>query len=114
MLIVRDYDNVEYPLLSVKAVNEELNGQHSIELKIPQQKNNNLDLKLIDKLWEINYQTIDYKIMYVKQVTKGDSFYLDVRAIPLFYWDMDKQIIHENKDGHYTGVNAFKDRKSVV
>ena len=78
-----------------------------LELKIPKQ--NNLDLKLIDKLWEINYQTVDYKIMYVKQVTKGDSFYLDVRAIPLFYWDFDKQIVHENKDGHYTGTNAFTD-----
>ena len=68
-----------------------------------------MDLKLIDKLWEINYQTVDYKIMYVKQVTKGDSFYLDVRAIPLFYWDFDKQIVHENKDGHYKGTNAFTD-----
>ena len=45
--------------------------------------------------------------MYVKQVTKGDSFYLDIRATPLFYFDMDKQIIHEDKDGHYTGKNAF-------
>ena len=107
MLTIRDYNNNEYPLLAIKTINEELNGQHSIELKIPKQ--NNLDLKLIDKLWEINYQTIDYKIMYVKQVTKGDSFYLDVRAIPLFYWDMDKQIVHENKDGHYTGTNAFTD-----
>ena len=105
MLVIRDYSNNEYPLLAVKTVNEDLNGNPVLELKIPKQ--NNLDLKLIDKLWEINYQTVDYKIMYVKQVTKGDSFYLDVRAIPLFYWDFDKQIVHENKDGHYTGVNAF-------
>src|SRR5699024_4377380 len=76
-------------------------------LKVTQQRNNNIELKEIDKLWEINYKTVDYKIMYVKQVTKGDSFYLDVRAIPLFYWDFDKMIIHENKDGHYTGKNAF-------
>ena len=107
MLVIRDHNKNEFPLLAVKTINEELNGQHSIELKIPKQ--NNLDLKLVDKLWEINYQTVDYKIMYVKQVTKGDSFYLDLRAIPLFYWDMDKQIVHENKDGHYTGVNAFTD-----
>ena len=107
MLTIRDYDNNEYPLLAVKTVNEELNGNHDIELKVPQQRNNNLDLKQIDKLWEINYKTVDYKIMYVKQITKGDSFYLDIRATPLFYFDMDKQIIHENKDGHYTGKNAF-------
>lgn len=107
MLTIRDYDNNEYPLLAVKTVNEELNGNHDIELKVPQQRNNNLDLKLIDKLWEINYKTVDYKIMYIKQITKGDSFYLDIRATPLFYFEMDKQIIHENKDGHYTGKNAF-------
>lgn len=107
MLTIRDYDNNEYPLLAVKTVNEELNGNHDIELKVPQQRNNKLDLKLIDKLWEINYKTVDYKIIYIKQITKGDSFYLDIRATPLFYFDMDKQIIHEDKDGHYTGKNAF-------
>ena len=109
MLTIRDHNKNEYPLLAVKTVNEELNGNHDIELKVPQQRNDSLDLKEIDKLWEINYKTVDYKIMYIKQITKGDSFYLDVRAIPLFYWDMDKQIVHENKDGHYTGTNAFTD-----
>lgn len=108
MLTIRDYENNEYPLLSVKTVNQELNGQHDIELLIPQQRNNNLDLKKIDKLWEIDYQTVTYKIMFIKQITRGNSFYLEVKAIPLFYWDMDKQIIHENKDGHYTAQNAFK------
>nr|WP_068129255.1 phage tail spike protein [Nosocomiicoccus ampullae] len=107
IIFIRDLKGNEYPLLAVKTVNEELNGNHGIELKVPQQRNNNLDLKEIDKLWEINYKTVDYKIMYIKQITKGDSFYLDVRAIPLFYWDFDKQIIHEDKDGHYTGKNAF-------
>ncbi len=107
MLTIRDHKNNEYPLLAVKTVTEDLNSNPVLELKIPKQ--NNLDLKLIDKLWEINYQTVDYKIMYVKQVTKEDSFYLGVRAIPLFYWDFDKQIVHENKDGHYTGTNAFTD-----
>ena len=72
MLTIRDHKNNEYPLLAVKTVTEDLNSNPVLELKIPKQ--NNLDLKLIDKLWEINYQTVDYKIMYVKQVTKGDSF----------------------------------------
>ena len=107
MLTICDYKGNEHSLLSVKTVNEELNGQHSIELKVPQQKNNNLDLKQIDKLWKIIFKTVEYRIVYLKQITKGDSFYLDIRAIPLFYFDMDKQITHENKSGHYTGVNAF-------
>lgn len=109
MITIIDYKGNEYPLLAIKTINEELSGQHDLELKVPQQKNNHLDLLKIDKLWEVNFQNVEYKIVYIKKVTKGDSFYLDIRAIPLFYWDFDKMIVHENKDGHYTAVNAFND-----
>ena len=108
MLIIRDYSGTEYPLLAVKIVNSELNGQEDIELTIHQQKNNSLDLKTVDKLWELDYNNITYKIVYVKQQTRGDGFYLNVRATPLFYWDFDKSIIHENHDGSHTANEAFK------
>ena len=108
MLTIRDYNGTEYPLLAVKIVNSELNGQEDIELTIHQQKNNNLDLKTIDKLWEIDYNNITYKIVYVKQQTRGNGFYLNVRATPLFYWEFDKSIIHENHDGSHTANEAFR------
>ena len=108
MLTIRDYNGTEYPLLAVKIVNSDLGGQEDIELTIHQQKNNNLDLKTIDKLWELDYKNITYKIVYVKQQTRGNSFYLNVRAIPLFYWDFDKSILHENHDGSHTANEAFR------
>lgn len=108
MLSIRDYDGNEYALRAVKVHTSELNGQDDLELTVHQQQNNNLDLKTIDKMWEIEYLNIDYKIIYVKQQTKGDSFYLEIRAIPLFYWDMDKQIIHDNLDGSYTAAEFFR------
>ena len=108
MLTIRDYNNNEYPLLAVKVVNSELNGQEDIELTIHQQKNNSLDLKTVDKLWEIDYDNITYKIVYVKQQTRGSSFYLNVRATPLFYWEFDKSIIHEDNDGSHTANSAFR------
>ena len=108
MLVLRDYNKVEYPLLATKVVNSELNGQEDIELTIHQQKNNNLDLKAIDKLWELDYNNITYKIVYVKQQTRGNGFYLNVRATPLFYWEFDKSIIHENHDGSHTANEAFR------
>src|SRR5699024_9451496 len=108
MLVLRDYNKVEYPLLATKVVNSELNGQEDIELTIHQQKNNNLDLKTIDKLWELDYNNITYKIVYVKQQTRGNGFYLNVRATPLFYWEFDKSIIHENNDGSHTANSAFQ------
>ena len=108
MLTIRDYKGDEYPLLATKIVNSELNGQEDIELTIHQQKNNNLDLKTVDKLWELDYQNITYKIVYVKQQTRGSGFYLNVRASPLFYWDFDKSIIHSNHDGSHTANEAFR------
>ena len=61
MLVARDYQNNEYPILATKVHTSELNGQDDLELKIPQQKNNNLDLLSIDKLWEFDYNNIIYK-----------------------------------------------------
>src|SRR5699024_3646386 len=98
MLTIRDYNGTEYPLLATKIHTSELNGQDDIELKIPQQKNNNLDLLSIDKLWEFDYNNFTYKTVNVKRQTRGNSFDLNVRAMPLFYWEFSKSIIHENHD----------------
>ena len=108
MLAARDYKNNEYPLLAKKVVSSELNGNEDLELHIPQQKNNNLDLLSIDKLWEFDYNNIIYKAVNIKQQTRGQSFSLNVRAIPLFYWEFSKSIIHDNHDGSHTANSAFR------
>ena len=108
MLTARDYKNNEYPLLAKKIVSSELNGNEDLELHIPQQKNNSLDLLSIDKLWEFDYSNITYKAVNIKQQTRGQSFSLNVRAIPLFYWEFSKSIIHENHDGSHTANSAFR------
>ena len=108
MLVARDYQNVEHPLLATKIHTSELNGQDDLELRIPQQKNNNLDLLTIDKLWEFDYNNITYKAVNVKRQTRGNSFNLNVRATPLFYWEFSKSIIHENHDGSHTANSAFR------
>ena len=108
MLVARDYQNNEYPLLATKVHTSELNGQDDLELRIPQQKNNNLDLLNIDKLWEFDFNNVTYKAVNVKRQTKGNSFNLNVRATPLFYWEFSKSIIHENHDGSHTANSAFR------
>ena len=108
MLTARDYQNNEYPILAKKIVTSELNGNEDLELHIPQQKNNNLDLLSIDKLWEFDYNNIIYKAVNVKRQTRGQSFNLNVRAMPLFYWEFSKSIIHENNDGSHTANSAFR------
>ena len=108
MLTARDYQNNDYPLLAKKVVSSELNGNEDLELDIPQQKNNNLDLLSIDKLWEFDYNNIIYKAVNIKRQTRGSSFNLNVRAMPLFYWEFSKSIIHENHDGSHTANSAFR------
>ena len=108
MLAARDYNNNEYPLLATKIVASELNGNEDLEMHIPQQKNNNLDLLTIDKLWEFDYNNIIYKAVNIKRQTRGQSFNLNVRAMPLFYWEFSKSIIHENHDGSHTANSAFR------
>ena len=108
MLTARDYQNNEYPILAKKVVSSELNGNEDLELNIQQQKNNNLDLLSIDKLWEFDYNNIIYKAVNIKRQTKGQSFNLNVRAMPLFYWEFSKSIIHENHDGSHTANSAFR------
>ena len=108
MLTARDYQNNEFPLLATKIHTSELNGQDDLELRIPQQKNNNIDLLSIDKLWEFDYNNITYKAVNVKRQTRGNSFNLNVRATPLFYWEFSKSIIHENNDGSHTANSAFR------
>ena len=94
--------------MATKIHTSELNGTDDLELKIPQQKNNNLDLLSIDKLWEFDYNNVTYKAVNVKQQTRGQSFNLNVRATPLFYWEFSKSIIHENHDGSHTANSAFR------
>lgn len=108
IIILRDLDSNEHAITAVKVHNSELNGQDDLQVTINQQKNNDLDLKTVSELWEIEYKDINYKIVHVKQQTRGNSFYLDVRAIPLFYWEFDKSIIHADNDGSHTANEAFR------
>lgn len=62
----------------------------------------------IDKLWEFDYGDITYKAVNIKRQTRGQSFNLNVRAMPLFYWEFSKSIIHENNDGSHTANSAFR------
>ncbi len=96
-----------HALLANKTIKKELNGDHTIELEVHQQKNNSLDLNSISEMWTVTYKNIDYKIVYVDKITKGNSFSLKLRGKPLFYDDFAMQVIHYRKDGSMTAVDAF-------
>lgn len=107
MLIITDLKNNTHALLANKTIKKELNGDHTIELEVHQQNNNSLDLNTIDKLWTVTYKDIDYRIVYVDKITKGNSFSLKLRGRPLFYDDFATQVVHYREDGSMTAVDAF-------
>ncbi|UXR73291.1 phage tail protein [Staphylococcus sp. IVB6238] len=84
-----------------------MNGDHTIELEVHQQKNNALDLNSISEMWTVTYKNVDYKIVYIDKITKGNSFYLKLRGKPLFYDEFSTSIIHYVNSGSMTPDNAF-------
>ena len=88
-------------------MHSEVNGDEDIKLKIYKQRNSNLDLKSISEMWTITQDDIEYKITYIKQITNGNGFHLDVRGIPLFYDKFRTSIIHYLYNGSLTAADYF-------
>ncbi|UBH10069.1 phage tail protein [Macrococcus armenti] len=107
MIVITDLNNNSHALLANKTIKKELNGDHTIELEVHQQKNNELDLNSISEMWTVTYKNIDYKIVYIDKITKGNSFYLKLRGKPLFYDEFSTSVIHYFKKGSMTAVEAF-------
>ena len=88
-------------------MHSEVNGDEDIKLKIYKQRNSKLDLKSISEMWTVTQDDIEYKITYIKQITNGNGFHLDVRGIPLFYDKFRSSIIHYLYNGSLTAVDYF-------
>ena len=97
----------EHAITAVKTMHSEVNGDEDIKLKIYKQRNSKLDLKSISEMWTVTQDDIEYKITYIKQITNGNGFHLDVRGIPLFYDKFRSSIIHYLYNGSLTAVDYF-------
>lgn len=97
----------EHAITAVKTMHSEVNGDEDIKLKIYKQRNSKLDLKSISEMWTVTQDNIEYKITYIKQITNGNGFHLDVRGIPLFYDKFRTSIIHYLYNGSLTAVDYF-------
>ena len=88
-------------------MHSEVNGDEDIKLKIYKQRNSKLDLKSISEMWTVTQDDIEYKITYIKQITNGNDFHLDMRGIPLFYDKFRTSVIHYLYNGSLTAVDYF-------
>lgn len=106
-IIVRDLSKNEYVASAQVELDIELNGNQVLKMTITPNKVNRNFIDDIEPMWEIDFQNNTYKIVYANKITKGNSFYLDIRAVHLALDKIDSIRTYERYDGSYTAAALF-------
>ncbi|RIN57083.1 hypothetical protein BU052_08785 [Staphylococcus simulans] len=110
-MFIRDLQGNEYTLFTDFEHIDELNTNDSIRMQIPYDKNHreflsqttDLEHWIIGDIIGIN----EYRIVYSKKVTKGNSFYVDIIANPEVIERLDELRVYKRYDQYFTDVQFF-------
>lgn len=110
-MYIRDLQGNEYPLFTGFEHTDELNTNDSIRMKIPYDKNHreflsqttDLEHWIIGDIVGIN----EYRIVYSKKITKGNSFYVDIIANPEVIERLDELRVYKRYDEYFEDVRFF-------
>ena len=110
-MYIRDLQGNEYTLFTDFEHTDELNTNDSIRMKIPYDKNHgeflsqttDLEHWIIGDIIGIN----EYRIVYSKKITKGNSFYVDIIANPEVIERLDELRLYKRYDQYITDVEFF-------
>ncbi|WP_353419217.1 phage tail protein (plasmid) [Staphylococcus delphini] len=110
-MFIRDLQGNEYPLFTDFEHADELNTNDSIRMQIPYDKNHgeflsqttDLEHWIIGDIIGIN----EYRIVYSKKITKGNSFYVDIIANPEVIERLDELRVYKRYDQYFTDVQFF-------
>lgn len=110
-MFIRDLQGNEYTLFTGFEHTDELNTNDSIRMKIPYDKNHgeflsqttDLEHWIIGDIIGIN----EYRIVYSKKITKGNSFYVDIIANPEVIERLDELRLYKRYDQYFTDVQFF-------
>lgn len=110
-MFIRDLQGNEYTLFTDFEHADELNTNDSIRMKIPYDKNHgeflsqttDLEHWIIGDIIGIN----EYRIVYSKKITKGNSFYVDIIANPEVIERLDELRVYKRYDHYFTDVQFF-------
>lgn len=110
-MFIRDLQGNEYTLFTNFEHIDELNTNDSIRMQIPYDKNHreflsqttDLEHWIIGDIVGIN----EYRIVYSKKVTKGNSFYVDIIANPEVIERLDELRVYKRYDQYFTDVQFF-------
>lgn len=110
-MFIRDLQGNEYTLFTDFEHTDELNTNDSIRMQIPYDKNHreflsqttDLEHWIIGDIVGIN----EYRIVYSKKITKGNSFYVDIIANPEVIERLDELRVYKRYDQYFTDVQFF-------
>lgn len=110
-MFIRDLQGNEYTLFTDFEHADELNTNDSIRMKIPYDKNHgeflsqttDLEHWIIGDIVGIN----EYRIVYSKKITKGNSFYIDIIANPEVIERLDELRVYKRYDEYFEDVRFF-------
>lgn len=110
-MYIRDLQGNEYTLFTDFEHTDELNTNDSIRMQIPYDKNHgeflsqttDLEHWIIGNIIGIN----EYRIVYSKKITKGNSFYVDIIANPEVIERLDELRLYKRYDQYITDVQFF-------
>ncbi|WP_313894671.1 phage tail protein [Psychrobacillus sp.] len=110
-MYVQDLAGNQYHAMATYKRTKRVNGERDISLSFFYDEIVNRQfIEDLDKRWIINVQGDDYVVIFHQKKSKGNKFYLEVRAVSSFHTNMKakrKYDTYENKS--FTAVNYFND-----
>lgn len=108
-IFIRDLSGNEFTVVAQTEHEIELNGNQVLKLTITPTGVNNEFIDDVDNLWELDYGLDTYTIVYVRKITRGSGYYLDVRAIHKALDYLDSVRLYSRFDGYLSATKAFND-----
>lgn len=107
-MYVRNLAGEEFPAQITHTLDSELNSNSVITATIQPTKTNLAFLQDITEMWElVDDSGTVYKVIYFKKKGSGKLLQVDMKAIPLFFDDMNRQRIYERYDQSFTAAAYF-------
>jgi len=105
---VIDLEGNPYPCQATITQDLELNGNQTLSASILPTKVNQAFIDDIEQMWNIvDHDNVEYKIIYAKRKGKGKLLSVDIKAIPLFFDELDNDRIYEEYNEHMTAQRCF-------
>lgn len=107
-MYVRDLTGNEYVTMTTYTVTHELNGHKELNALLEYNRPNSEFLSDLEKMWTlVDDDNAEWRIIYVKDVGRGNKKYSDIKAIPVFFDEFSQDRVYEEHSGSFTARRAL-------